>query len=140
MEQISPSQAAYLRAKNKRVSIIDVFATDAFHEIEELQKVNQALEILAQQKAALIGEVSDWLIISDVESQLVKEKLGIDLKRYPWSKIADYKEKKPSNEFLDYFPNFNPEKLQETAKVYSLLEEVIKEKDLSAISVECFSK
>ncbi len=59
----------------------------AFQEFEELQKVNQALEKLAHQKAALIGEVSDWLIISDVESMLVKEKLGIELKRIPWSVI-----------------------------------------------------
>jgi len=131
--------AAYLRAQNKRVSIIDVFATDAFHEFEKFQKVNQALENLAKHKAALIGEVSDWLIISDIESQLIKEKTGVELIRIPWSKLPDYKEKESSVEFLKYFPNFNPEKLQETAKVYSLLEEVVREKNLSAISVECFS-
>ncbi len=131
--------SAYLRTQNKRVSIINVFDANAFQEFEELQKINQGLELLAQQKAALIGEVSDWLIISDVESQLVKDKLGIELKRWSWNELADYKEKEPSQEFLKYFPHFNPEKLQETAKVYSLLEEVIKQKDLTAISVECFS-
>ena len=131
--------AAYLRTQNKRVSIINVFDANAFQEFEELQKINQGLELLAQQKAALIGEVSDWLIISDVNNQLVKDKLGIELKRWSWNELADYKEKEPSQEFLEYFPHLNPEKLHETAKVYRLLEEVIKEKDLSAISVECFS-
>jgi len=131
--------AAFLRAQNKRVSIIDVFAPNAFQEFDEIQKINQSLESLAQQKAALIGEVSDWLIISDVESQLVKEKLGIELKRFSWSKLANYQEKEPSPEFMKYFPEFNPKKLQETAKVYTLLEEFIKEKEISAISVECFS-
>jgi len=131
--------AAYLRAQNKRVSLINIFAPYAFQEFEEIQKVNQALETLAQQKAALIGEVSDWLIISDVESKLVKERLGIDLKRYSWSEVGDYYTQKPSPEFLKYFPNFDPAKLQETAKVYTLLEEFVKDKEISAISVECFS-
>lgn len=131
--------AAYLKAHNKRASIINVFAPNAFLEFKEIQKVNQALEMLSQQKAVLIGEVSDWLIISDVENQLVKEKLGIELKRIPWDKLADYREKEPSTEFLNYFPNFNPEKLKDTAKVYSLLEEFVNEKEISAISVECFS-
>lgn len=131
--------SAYLRAQNKRVGIVDVFAPKAFEEFVELQNVNQVLEILAQQKAALIGEVTDWLIISDVEDKLVKDKLGIELKRLPWNQLSNYQGKEPSQEFLKYFPNFNTEQLQETAKVYSLLEEVIKEKKLSAISVECFS-
>ncbi len=131
--------AAYLRAHNKRVSMIDVFAPDAFEEFMEIQKINQALEKLTRQKAALIGDVSDWLIISDVESSLITEKLGIELMRLPWSKLADYRDKEPSLEFLEYFPNINPKQLHETARVYSLLEEVIKEKSLSAISVECFS-
>lgn len=131
--------AAFLRAQNKRASIIDIFASSAFSEFEELQKVNRALEALSKQKAALIGEVSDWLIISDVNTQLVKERLGIELMHLPWSKLPDYREKESSAEFLEYFPGVNPEKLKETAKVYSLLQEVIEENSLSAISVECFS-
>lgn len=130
---------AYLRAQNKRVNTIDVFAPTAFEEFQKTQKVYMALDSLALEKAALIGEVSDWLIISDVKSQLVKEKLGIELVRLPWSKLPAYTEKEPSDEFLTHFPDYDPEKLQETARVYSLLDEVINEKEFSAISVECFS-
>lgn len=130
--------AAYLRSQNKRASIIDVFAPNAIKEFEEIYKVYQAIELLAKQKAALIGEVSDWLLISDVESQWVKDVLGIDLKRFHWNKLPNYQKKEPSGEFLKYFPQCKPETLQETAKVYSFLEEVVREKELSAISVECF--
>jgi len=76
--------AAYIRAQDKKVSIVDVLAPNAFQEFKEVLKINKALENLAQQKAALIGEVSDWLIISDVDKRLVKEKLGIELMRLPW--------------------------------------------------------
>ena len=131
--------AAFLRAQTKRVKIINVSEPDAFREFEMIQKINQLLEEFAQQKAALIGEVSDWLIISDVESKLVKEKLGIELKRIPWDKLPSYHDQEPSAEFLEHFPNATYNRLKETAKVYALLKEVINENDLSAISVECFS-
>ncbi len=131
--------AAYLRSQKKRVNLVDVFSPSAFNELEKLQNVIMALESLTQQKAAIVGEISDWLIISDVENPLVKDKLGIDLKRFPWSDLEDYRTKKPSIEFLEHFPGSNPDHLRETAKVYTLLQEVVKEKDLSAISVECFS-
>lgn len=40
---------------------------------------------------------------------------------------------------MQNFTNFDPATLEDTAKVYSLLKEVIEEEGLSAISVECFS-
>jgi len=131
--------AAYLRDNDKKVSIIDVFAPEAFTEFEEVQKVNQAIEILSQQRAALIGEVSNWLIISDIESKIIKEKIGVELIRLPWDKLDDYRKKESSKKFLNNFPDFDESKLLETAKVYSLLNEVINKYQLSAISVECFS-
>lgn len=131
--------AAFLRSQNKRVSLIDVLDPLNFSKFEEIQTINRVLGTLSKQKAALIGEVSDWLIISDVEKDLVKERLGIELLHLPWSELPDYKEKESSVEFLGYFPGVNPEKLKDTAKVYSLLNEVIEQNQLSAMSVECFS-
>lgn len=131
--------AAYLRAQNKRVSLIDVFAANAFQEFKQVQEVNLALEKLSAQKAALIGEVSDWLIISDVEKQRIKEKLGVEVLHLPWDKLDDYREQEASEEFLSYFPNAKAEQLTQTAKVYTVLADVIREQELSAISVECFS-
>ena len=131
--------AAYLRAKNKNVSIIDLMIPDAFKEFEEVYKINQAIESLSKQKAAIIGEVSNWLIISDIENTIIKEKLGIELLRLPWNKLEDYRIKEPSKEFNTFFPDIDKEKLLETSKVYHLLDNVITENALSAISVECFS-
>jgi len=53
--------------------------------------------------------------------------------------LDDYRKKEPSVEFLDCFQDFDQEMLKETAKVYRLLKEVVEEKEVSAISVECFS-
>lgn len=131
--------AAYLRLKNKRVSIIDVMAPNAFSEFENVQILNQALGNLAKQKAALIGEVSDWLIVSDVDAELIKKKLGVELMHLSWSQLDDYRQKEASADFLKHFPKYNSDKLKDTAKVYALLEQVIQENELTGISVECFS-
>jgi len=131
--------ASYLRDRGSRVSIIDVFASGAYSEFIELKKVNKAIDELSGQKSAAIGVISDWLINSDIEESIVKEKLGIELLRLPWEKLDDYRKEDSSKEFLSYFPDFDNSELLDTAKVYSLLEKVIGEYDISAITVECFS-
>ena len=122
--------ASYLRDNGKRVSIIDVMAPNAFEEFVEILKVNQAIDLLSKQKAAVIGEVSDWLINSDIEETIIKEKLGLELVRLPWNQLDDYRKKESSKEFIAYFPDSDKPKLKDTAKVYSLLESVINQYDL----------
>lgn len=131
--------ASYLRDHGIRVSIIDVMLPNAYAEYIKTLKVTHAIELLSKQKAAVIGEVSDWLINSDILETTVKEKLGVELLRLPWSQLEDYRKKESSKEFLEYFPDFDQSKLEETAKVYQLLDNVITQHNLSAISVECFS-
>lgn len=131
--------AAYMRNQAKRVAIVDVMATNAFQDYKMVLDTFQALDGLAGHKAALIGDVSDWLIISDIDKQLIKDKLGVELMHLPWRKLDNYQDRKPSPEFLQFFPQTEAEALNETAKVYQLLTEVVKHYGLSAISVECFS-
>lgn len=131
--------ASYMRAEGKRVSLVDVFAPNALDEFIEVQKINKAIFSLVNQKAALIGEVSDWLIISDIDREIIKEKLGVVLLHLPWDSLDDYKDKAPSVRFNAHFPKHKPDLLAATSSVYSLLEEVITKHHLSAIGVECFS-
>ena len=131
--------AAFLRSQGKRVSVIDVFQPNSLEEFKSIQKVYHALDQLSTEKAALVGEVSDWLIISDVENQKIKDLLGIDLQRISWNDLEHFKSKDSSKDFMQFFPEKDAHLLEDTAKVYSILEEVVNEKKLSAISVECFS-
>ncbi len=131
--------AAYLRKQAKRVALVDVLATGAFQNYSLVLDTFKALDNLAGQKAALIGDVSDWLIISDIDKQLIKDKLAVELMHLPWRDLDNYQDKEPSGEFLEYFPQADGEELTETAKVYQLLKDVVWQHGLSAISVECFS-
>ncbi len=131
--------ASYFRARNKNVSIINIMSPNAYNEFVEVNKVFHAIEDLSKQKAGIIGEVSSWLINSDIENNIIKEKLGAELLRIPWSQVDDYKNADISDKLMGFFPDFDKKKLIETSKVYSVLDKVIKQHNLSAISVECFS-
>ena len=131
--------ASYFRSEGKRVSVIDVMMTGAFEEFEKVQNVYHAVELLSGQKAAVIGEISDWLINSDIDNELVRERLGVQLLRLPWSELGDYNSCEPSKELINFFPDIAEKNLVETARVYELLDRIITQYDLSAISVECFS-
>lgn len=131
--------ASYLRENGKRASIIDVMVSNAFQEFVEILKVNKAIDKLVGQKAAVIGEISNWLINSDVKEDIVKEKLGVELLRLPWEQLDDYRVEPSSKEFLEYFPDIDNSQLIDTSKVYQLLDKIVKQHELTAISVECFS-
>lgn len=131
--------ASYLRERGKRVAIIDVFAIDSKKKFDNTRKIFNAISNLINQKAAVIGEVSEWLINSDANASNVKDRFGIDLIRIPWDNIDDYRQLDPSPEFMDYFPETDTALLEETSKVYRLLDSVIDSNHLQAISVECFS-
>ncbi len=130
---------AYLRSKNKQVVVIDVFAENARGEFLDNLFLIQALNNLSNLRAAVIGEPSEWLINSTIEAVTLKNKLGIELINLPWQALDSYKDKAVSQSFLQFFPANEATKLQQTARVYSLLEETIFTHKLSAISVECFS-
>lgn len=131
--------AAYLRSIDKKASVIDVFAKNAQQDFLNYSQIIQAINILSGQKAAVIGHPSDWLINSTIDAEILKEKLGIKLLNLPWQELESYREKAVSQSFLNYFPQEATAKLQQTARVFSLLEETINTHQLKAISVECFS-
>ncbi len=130
--------AAFLRGKGKTVDIIDVFGQNAFKLFNELFLIQQALNSLSGQKAALIGNVSEWLIASNISPDLLKSKLGIELMMLAWEELGAYKTMQPDETFLALFPSELRDNLEETAKVYTLLETARLKHGLSAISVECF--
>jgi len=131
--------AAYLRERGKLVSLINMLSPGAFDEFKQVASVISALKKLENQKAALIGEASDWLIASSIEPKIIKQKFGIELVQIPWEATENYKVKKPITGFFTHFKESQQEELQETAKVFGLLTEVIQKEQLTAVTVECFS-
>jgi L-fucose isomerase-like protein len=100
-------------------------------------KSNNALNNLSKTKIGLIGEVSEWLISSDINKEILKEKLGLELEKVSWNDFPKYDTFPVNTDFLKHFSDsgFN---LEDSSRVYNLLQVIITKKQLDAITVECF--
>ena len=129
---------AYLNEMNIPAILLDEeeFETPAL--LMEFMTVKLALKNLNGKKLGLIGQVSDWLISSAIPAELLEEKLGIKLTVIPWNELAHFSEFKASGPFLDSFSGSTHIDLTETAKVSALLTNTIQNRNLDAITVECF--
>ena len=95
----------------------------------------QALESLKNQKLGLLGNVSDWLIISDIEKELLDKKFGIQLKQFNWNNYRSFENHLPNEAFLEHFKEKGSIELSNASKVYSLLKEIVEKENLDAITV-----
>lgn len=100
-------------------------------------KSSQALNKLKDYKIGLIGEVSEWLIASDIENNVLNNKFGIQIEKIDWNSFPKYSDYPINKDFLNHFDNsgFN---LEDSSKVFNLLKDMVKQKQVDAITVECF--
>lgn len=130
---------AHYKQKGARSILLDYDDRGTPYFVRNLYDVLKGLKNLQGQTLGLIGTVSDWLIASAIESSLLQEKLGIVLKQIAWESLPSYKEKKSSEDLLQTFHADSTYPLEETGKVYTVLQECIEREKLNAITVECFS-
>ena len=131
---------AYLNNNNLRAKNIDVTDDKNLIVLNYYYTSLNALQLLKNKKIGLIGEVSDWLIASNIAFNTINDKFGIDVETIPWSKRNDYKLKPKSDDFIQSFANTKTDlSIDATSQVYSLLKETIETHNFDAITVECFS-
>lgn len=127
-------------ANTKKINsiLVNIDHDDLQIHLDVFYKVKNALKKFKNYKLGLIGSVSEWLINSDVDASIIKNKLGIELKKIDWpdrNKIASYP---VSESFVHYFSGTKNFDLSDSSKVYTLLTEVIEKHQFDAITVECF--
>ncbi|WP_321322539.1 hypothetical protein [Labilibaculum sp.] len=101
-------------------------------------KVVSAIEALKGKQLGLIGNVSDWLIASGVERNVLMSKLGINLKQIDWKSLCSFEDAETNADFLGEFEYNNEEEKVNASKIYNILNDCIKKEKLDAITVECF--
>ncbi len=107
--------------------------------LEDLARVVNARKQLAGQKAALIGEVSHWLVASSFPLSLARDRFGIEIVHLPWEQLPDYLSCEPDAGFLETFKGYGHENLYNEARVHSFLKKIIADQQLSGITLECFN-
>lgn len=138
---------AYLNGKGK------IFLWDKKDEKKEFVRTLNALNLkkeIKDKKFGLLGDPSYWLIASTPDLNLVKERFGITVEKYPIENfIEDYKKINFDEEIIEEklvslkkglikIVDIDDQEIKKAIKVYLLLEKLIKEKNWDLISMECF--
>jgi L-fucose isomerase-like protein len=97
-----------------------------------------AIESLKGKQLGLIGNVSDWLIASSVEKNVLMNKLGINLKQIDWKTLCSFEDAEVNTDFLTEFEYKNQEEKINASKIYSILKDCVDKENLDALTVECF--
>jgi len=129
---------AYARQRGYRSRLFALEDANAAASLRLYADGMQSIERLRGQRLGLIGEVSDWLVASRVEAETLRSVLGIELVQIPWNTLPSHTTQPLAPELLAAFQGAALD-ITETAKVHSLLTQVIEKERLNAITVECFS-
>lgn len=130
---------AWMRQHEMDCLLADINEEDDRKKVVKYLEVKSALDGLIGKKLGLVGEVSDWLVASDVRSELLTTRFGINLEKICWGSVKDYKTFESDQAFTEKYPYKNKEAIVEAAKVHQALQKVIKDRQLNALTVECFS-
>lgn len=124
-----------IRLPVQLVSVQDATKKSLLH---NLHKVCIAYRSLQDRQVGLIGNVSHWLVASAFPLSLAKERFGINIIHFLWGKLPDYLGFEPDPGFLKVFKSSGNINLENEARVYSFLQTLIKENQLSGFTLECF--
>lgn len=106
---------------------------------EKYMSIFNALDQLQGKRLGLIGEVSDWLVASSIDADILKDKLGIELVKISWKDAGNYLDHKAGEDFLERFSTSRQFNIEDAGMLNSLFKQVIHDHKLDAITVECFS-
>lgn len=129
---------AWMNSKGIPSILLDEEAMDTPMRVQNFSKAGEALKSQRGKRIGMIGKVSGWLVASDIPTSRLREKFGIERIDIGWDQLPRHTDVPPSADFLDYFRNPGEFDLTETARVSELLALTIADRNLDAITVECF--
>lgn len=107
----------------------------------EILKFENAKKELNGQNLGVVGKPSDWLIASEVNYSLIKEKLGINLVDIKTEELVkeidkDVYDEKLFNEYKHLWKN--EEVLKKALVIHNALLNLVKKYNLSGLTIRCF--
>jgi len=134
---------AYNLYHAKKEDIIDVLNNKRETNKQENLPLKSREILLQNKRLGVVGKPSNWLISSDVDYRLAKEKFGVDLIDITFDEFKEEIDK--AKDIVDpvVFKTKLNEKVDEKTlevalKIYSALYSLIKKHDLNGLTVRCF--
>jgi len=137
---------SYLNLKGLKGEILHGSGSYLNKRICLIYKALIAAEKLRGQRLAVIGKPSDWLISSNCDYALVKEKLGIELIDIPMQRLLDTISAIPEGECGEYSTVACKQGREAAIKaslpmadrIYRALRRIIDEEKLDGLTIRCF--
>ena len=130
---------SYLRQQGKQGEILHGNPDYVASRIQLLCKVEAAKRRLQGCRLGIIGKPSDWLIASDADADIVKQKLGIELIEVPMRELTDLwsTTPEPKPEEHSELPQVN-EALPGALRIYEALKTLVQKHHLQGFTIRCF--
>lgn len=107
-----------------------------------LYKVREVKAQLRNCKLGVIGKPSDWLISSNVDYQVVKDKLGIELVDIPIQQVIDIAQKTQPKEGKEWYQYACSHQVKESISgaiaIYEALKKIVDDYQLQGLTIRCF--
>ena len=138
---------SYLNQQGRNGEIIHGSPGYIAERLSLLSQVNSARESLVGKNLGVIGQPSDWLISSNVDKDVVKNRLGINLIDVPIDELIEIVR---SDEDLSMYSNPIMEEIalkvpsaikkytDGALRIYSALKKLIAKYELSGLTIRCF--
>ncbi len=130
---------AWMNQNNIQSVLVNQDSPEAIEIIENFFFVKNALLQLRGQKIGLIGEPSEWLVNSRIDPFIVNSKLGVEIIHIPWANVDVNGQQGTTPDFISFFKHGGKQEIVQSAKVYEALVHIVRQHDLQAVTVECFS-
>lgn len=132
---------SFLRQNGLRGEIIHGSPWYITHRIQLLTRTAYAREQLKGCRLGVIGKPSDWLIASQVDKEIVQQKLGIELVSIPMQELQDLVKETPLHDVEDLQVPMTPEikkNLPGAMQIYAALTKLVKKYKLQGFTLRCF--
>lgn len=131
---------SFLRQQNEPAEILHGDVNYIGSRIDKLTKVSHAIQALQGMNLGVVGKPSDWLISSDTDYAIVKEKLGINLVDITAEEFMQEIERKEYPEEIreTIRRDYDEDTLTGALYIYGALHRLITKYQLSGLTVRCF--
>ena len=128
----------YLNTHEKKGEVIHGSNDYVVKRIKELYEYESTKKKLRNTKLGVIGKPSDWLISSIPNTNLLTEKLGVNLDVIDIKEVENEYNKIGFLEIKRDFKEFDYNELYKAKKVYQAFANVVKKHELNGFTVRCF--
>jgi L-fucose isomerase-like protein len=138
----SMEMMTYLADNKIKGKLLHGTKTEIARDLEYILKAVETRNQLKSMKLGMIGKPSDWLISTNVDYSIIKDKLGIEVIDISMDELLSeiskgfYEENDQTKELLNR--DFNKSEIEKALHIYGAFSRLVEKYKLDGFSVRCF--